>query len=182
MRVNRVVLGLVFWIGFLGFQEVGFAFSDDVKKQALLVAFKAPDFDGQKNWVNSSGYKSMDELRGKVVLINLWTSSCQSCVQAFSHVQAWHETYKNKGLTVIGIHPPEFGTARDIEDLLWTAKKRGLTFPIVQDNGFKLWGKYGNRIWPAVFLIDKTGEVRYSHLGKGNYQTTESTIVKLLNE
>lgn len=182
MRANRVVLGLVFWISFLGFQGVGFAFSDDVKKKALLVAFKAPDFDGHKNWINSPGYKSMDELRGKVVLINLWTSSCFSCIQAFSHIQGWHETYKDKGLTVIGVHPPEFGAARDLEDLLWTAKERGLTFPIVQDNGFKLWKKYGNRIWPGLFLIDKNGQVRYSHMGKGNYQKTESIIVKLLNE
>ncbi len=182
MRTNRVVLGLVFGIVFLGFQGVVFASSDEVKKQVLLVAFKAPDFDGHKNWINSPGYKSMDELHGKVVLINLWTSSCHSCVQTFSHIQGWHESYKNKGLTVIGVHPPEFGAARDMEDLVWTARERGLTFPIVQDNGFKLWKKYGNRIWPALFLIDKTGQVRYSHMGKGNYQKTESIIVQLLNE
>jgi peroxiredoxin len=184
MGINCVVLRLVFWIvvSFLGFQGVAWASSDVGDEQVLLVAFKAPDFDGQKNWINSPGFKSMEELRGKVVLINLWTSSCVSCVQAFSYVQGWHETYKEKGLTVIGIHPPEYGAARNMEDLVWTAKKRGLTFPIVQDNGFKLWRKYGNRIWPAVFLIDKTGNIRYSHLGKGNYEKTETEIVKLLSE
>ncbi len=181
---KRVVLGLVFGIvvSVLGLSGGVLALSDDAKKQVVLVAFKAPDFDGQKNWINSPGYKSMEELRGKVVLINLWTSSCLSCVHAFSHVQGWHETYKEKGLTVIGVHPPEFGASRDLEDLIWTAKDRGLTFPIVQDNEFKLWKKYGNRIWPAIFLIDKTGEVRYSQLGKGNYHKTESFIQKLLGE
>ncbi len=181
---KRVVSGFVFWIvvGILGFQGIAFALSDEARQQVTLVAFKAPDFDGHKNWINSPGYKSMEELRGKVVLINLWTSSCISCVHAFSHVQGWHEAYKEKGLTVIGVHPPEFGAARNMEDLIWTAKEQGLTFPIVQDNGFKLWRKYGNRVWPAIFLIDKTGEVRYSQLGKGNYQKTESVIQKLLSE
>ena len=182
--IKGVVFGLVFWIvtGLFGFQQITLAMLGDAKKHTMFLAFKAPEFDGHENWVNSSGYGSMKELRGKVVLINLWTSSCISCVHAFSHVQGWYEAYKNKGLAVIGVHPPEFGTARDMEDLIWTAKNLGLTFPIVQDNEFKLWRKYGNRIWPAIFLIDKHGEVRYSQLGKGNYQKTEFIIKKLLSE
>ena len=152
------------------------------KQKESLVIFKAPDFVGHENWVNSPGFKSMAELRGKVVLINLWTSSCLSCVYTFSHVQSWHEAYQKKGLTVIGVYPPEYGVARDTENLLWTAKEQGLTFPIVQDNEFKLWSKYGNRVWPALFLIDKSGRVRYSYLGKGNYKKTESMIIDLLKE
>ena len=182
--LNRVVLGLVFWIVgcFAVFQEFVFASQNDEQDRVLMVAFKAPDFDGHKNWINSPGYRSMKDLHGKVVLINLWTFSCPSCVQAFSHVQGWHETYKEKGLAVIGVHPPEFGSERDMEDLTWVVKQQGLTFPVVQDNGFKLWRKYGNRHWPALYLIDKTGNVRYTQLGKGNYEETESAIVQLLNE
>ena len=181
---ESMVLGMVFWAvtSLSGFYQTYLASPVDLKKQAILITFKAPDFEGHKNWINSPGYKSMLELRGKVVLINLWSSSCMSCVSVFSHVQGWHETYKDRGLAVIGVYPPEFGTARNMEDLIWTAKFRGLTFPIVQDDKFKLWMKYGNRIWPAIFLVDKFGEVRYSHLGKGNYRKTESVIKKLLGE
>jgi thiol-disulfide isomerase/thioredoxin len=167
---------------FFCLQEFVFAHSEKFDAKWLPVKFQAPDFDGLTNWLNTPGYKSMKELEGSVVLIDFWTYSCYNCINTFPYVQGWHKKYANKGLTVIGVHAPEFGFEKKLENLKKAVKKRGLTFPIVQDNGFKLWRRYGNRYWPAFYLIDKRGKVRYSHFGEGRYKQTESAIVALLNE
>ncbi len=179
---NRRYLGILILVGIFCWQGLVSAHSSNSNAKWLPVKFKAPDFEGLTNWLNSSGYKSMQDLRGNVVLIDFWTYSCYNCVNTFPYVQGWHEKYAEKGLTVIGVHAPEFGFEKKLGNLKKAVKKRGLTFPIVQDNGFKLWRRYANRYWPAFYLIDKRGQVRYSHFGEGRYKQTESAIIALLNE
>ena len=179
-RVNFFCLLAI--VGLFCLQEFVFAHSDKHDSKWMPVKFQAPEFEGLTNWLNTPGYKSMKDLEGNVVLIDFWTYSCYNCVNTFPYVQNWHEKYSKKGLVVIGVHAPEFGFERKLENLVKAVQKRRLTFPIVQDNGFKLWRRYGNRYWPAFYLVDKRGKVRYSHFGEGSYKQTESAIVALLNE
>ena len=155
--------------------------------------YPAPEFTGLKKWINSREIKSMHDLRGKVVLsmhdlrgkvvlIDFWTFGCINCIHTLPHVQKWHKTYKDKGLVVLGIHAPEFDYERKIKNVREAVNKYGLTFPVAIDNGFKLWRAYKNRFWPAMYLIDKGGTVRYMHFGEGRYKETEAAIVNLLNK
>jgi thiol-disulfide isomerase/thioredoxin len=144
--------------------------------------FIAPEFTGLKHWINSPEISSMKNLRGKVVLIDFWTFGCINCINTFPYVQKWHQTYKDQGLVVLGIHAPEFNYERKLGNVKSAVKKYGLTFPIAIDNDFKLWRAYKNRYWPAMYLIDKEGVARYMHFGEGKYQKTEAAIAQLLTE
>jgi len=124
----------------------------------------------------------MKELRGKVILVDFWTYSCFNCINTFPYVQSWHEKYAKEGLVVLGIHAPEFWFERKLDNVKQAVKKHGLTFPIALDNGFKLWRAYRNRYWPAFYLIDKNGVVRYTHFGEGRYRETEAAIASLLKQ
>ena len=150
--------------------------------QILPRMYAAPEFTGLNNWINSPEIRSMRELRGKVVLIDFWTFGCINCIHTLPYVQKWHQTYKDQGLVVLGIHAPEFSYERKLENVMAAVKKYGLTFPVAIDNGFKLWRAYKNRFWPAMYLIDKKGMVRYMHFGEGRYKDTEVAIVQLLKK
>ena len=141
---------------------------------------KAPDFVGLENWFNSQPIDSLEELRGKVVYLKFWTYACINCVNTLPTVQALHEKYLDEDVVVIGIHAPEFQYDRKIANVKAAAERHGLTFPIVQDNDFKTWRAYNNRYWPALYLIDKEGYVRYTHFGEGNYEEIEEAVVALL--
>ncbi len=110
------------------------------------------------------------------------SGNCINCIHTFPYVQKWHEAYKEKGLVVLGIHAPEFDFERKPENVIAAVKRFGLTFPVAIDNGFKLWRAYKNRFWPAFYLVDKEGIVRYMHFGEGRYRDTEADIVYLLNK
>ena len=156
------------------------AHSDKSDSSPLPTLYPAPEFSGLANWINSREIKSMRELRGKVVLVDFWTYSCFNCVNTFPYVQGWHEKFKDDGLVVLGIHAPEFAFERDTNNVKNAVKKYGLTYPIALDNGFKLWRAYKNRYWPAFYLIDKQGMVRYTHFGEGRYKEMEAAIASLL--
>ena len=156
------------------------AHSEKSDSSPLPTLYPAPEFSGLANWINSREIKSMRELRGKVVLVDFWTYSCFNCVNTFPYVQGWHEKFADEGLVVLGIHAPEFAFERDANNVKNAAKKYGLTYPIAQDNGFKLWRAYKNRYWPAFYLIDKQGMVRYTHFGEGQYKQMEAAIASLL--
>ncbi len=150
--------------------------------QALPRYFEAPEFVGLTDWINSEEIRSIKDLRGKVVLVDFWTFGCINCIHTLPYVQAWHEKFKEQGLIVLGVHAPEFGYERKKENVLKAVKKYGLTYPVVIDNGFNYWRSYRNRYWPAFFLIDKKGVVRYKHFGEGRYGETEAAIMNLLGE
>ncbi|GJL77908.1 MAG: hypothetical protein NPINA01_08970 [Nitrospinaceae bacterium] len=146
----------------------------------LPTLYSAPEFTGLTNWINSKEIPSMKDLRGKVVLVDFWTYSCYNCVNTFPYVQGWHEKFSGQGLVVLGIHAPEFDFERNSKNVKNAVKEHGLTYPIALDNGFKLWRAYKNRYWPAFYLIDKNGMVRYTHFGEGRYKEIEAAIASLL--
>ncbi len=147
----------------------------------LPTLYEAPEFRGLTNWLNTQPIESMQKLRGKVVLIDFWTYSCINCINTLPYVKKWHKKYADKGLVVIGVHAPEFKFERIPKNVVKAVKDYELQYPIAMDNGFKLWRAYRNRYWPAKYLIDKDGVVRFTHFGEGRYKETEAAIVALLN-
>ena len=150
------------------------------QQTSLPFLYDAPELRGLTNWINHDPIESMKDLKGKVVLIDFWTYSCINCIRTLPHIQGWHEKYENDGLVILGIHAPEFQFEKDPKNVQKAALEYGLTYPIMQDNDFKLWRAYDNRYWPAKYLIDKQGKVRYTHFGEGSYDKTEKAITELL--
>lgn len=139
----------------------------------------APDFAGVEHWLNSSPL-TLAELRGKVVLVDFWTYTCINCIRTLPYVQDWHQKYKDQGLVVVGVHTPEFPFERATKNVQDAIKRFDITYPVAQDNGYQTWDRYKNKYWPAVYLIDKQGNIVYSHFGEGNYKQTETAIRALL--
>lgn len=142
----------------------------------------APDLLGLTNWINSEEISSLSELHGKVVLVDFWTYSCINCIRTLPHVQALYEKYGEDGFVVLGLHAPEFSYEHKVENVRAAVIKHGLTYPIAQDNDFKTWRNYENRYWPAHYLIDKDGVVRYTHFGEGKYEEMDDWVGRLLGE
>jgi cytochrome c biogenesis protein CcdA/thiol-disulfide isomerase/thioredoxin len=141
----------------------------------------APDFAGISEWVNSSPLM-MSELRGKVVLIDFWTYSCINCLRTLPHVEAWDRLYRNDGLVIVGVHTPEFAFESVPSNVRGAVKRLGVRYPVALDNKYGTWTAFGNQYWPAKYLIDRNGHVRYAHFGEGKYDLTERNIRRLLGE
>jgi thiol-disulfide isomerase/thioredoxin len=139
----------------------------------------APDFVGIDNWINSSPLHIQD-LKGKVVLVDFWTYSCINCIRTLPFVTGWYDTYKDNGFVVIGVHTPEFSFEKDTANVQDAIKRFKINYPVAQDNSFSTWNAYRNQFWPAEYLIDKNGNLVYMHLGEGNYDHTENAIRSLL--
>jgi thiol-disulfide isomerase/thioredoxin len=132
-------------------------------------------------WFNSPPL-SFHYLRGRAVLVDFWDYTCVNCIRTLSYVQAWHERYRDKGLTVIGVHTPEFTFAQYESNVERGIREFGLTYPIVVDSDRELWKAFANRYWPTKYLLDKDGYLRYGHFGEGAYAETEQAIQELLRE
>ena len=132
-------------------------------------------------WINSEPLKLKD-LRGRVVLIEFWTFGCINCRRTLPFVESWHDRYREKGLTVIGVHSPEFDEEKNVESLRGQVASLGIRYPVVTDNDYKTWNAYKVEAWPTVFLLDKQGRIRWMRVGEGNYDETERLIQKLLAE
>jgi len=141
----------------------------------------APEFTGISAWLNSSPL-TMASLKGKVVLIQFWTYSCINCLRTLPYVTKWYETYKDKGLVVIGVHAPEFTFEKETSNVETAIKRFGITYPVAQDNQFSTWNTYRNRCWPAQYLIDKSGELVTTQCGEGNYKLMENAIAGLVGD
>ena len=139
----------------------------------------APEFVGIDKWLNSEPL-TMTQLRGKVVLVDFWTYTCINCINTLPYVKAWYQKYKDQGLVVVGVHTPEYPFERNTDNVKTAIKRFGVTYPVEQDNHYATWNAYNNLYWPAVYLIDKKGDVVYTHFGEGQYAQTEATIKKLL--
>ena len=140
----------------------------------------APEIRGQ-SWVNSKP-RNLADLNGKVVLVEFWTFGCYNCRNVEPHVKAWHQKYADNGLVVIGVHSPEFSYERSVANVRNYIREHSINYAVVVDNDFKTWKRYNNRYWPAVYLIDKRGIIRYLRIGEGGYRQTEQQIVDLLGE
>jgi cytochrome c biogenesis protein CcdA/thiol-disulfide isomerase/thioredoxin len=150
----------------------------------LPVLGLAPEIRGSQRWFNTRGGRplSLRSLRRRVVLIDFWTYSCINCIRTLPALKAWDRRYRDAGLTIIGVHAPEFPFERDPANVERAVDRNGLRYPVAQDNDFATWNAYGNRFWPAKYLIDGRGRVRYTHFGEGEYDTTEHAIRSLLAE
>ena len=142
---------------------------------------EAPEFAGVTRWLNSPPL-TLRELRGEVVLIDFWTYTCINCLRTLPYLRAWDRRYRDRGLTIVGVHTPEFGFEKDPGNVRDAIARNGLRYPVAQDNDYGTWDAWGNRYWPAKYLIDATGQVRYAHFGEGDYDETEQAIRGLLEE
>lgn len=140
-----------------------------------------PSTDGAVAWLNSAPL-SKEELQGKVVLIDFWTYSCINCIRTVPYVEAWHQKYAKDGLVVIGVHTPEFAFERDIKKVEKSLSDLGISYPVAIDNDWTIWRAFSNRFWPAHYLADAKGRIRYHHFGEGKHRETEAAIRALLLE
>ncbi|MBP2445505.1 cytochrome c biogenesis protein DipZ [Rhizobium leguminosarum] len=147
----------------------------------LPVEGHAPSFGGAVEWLNSKPLTT-EQLRGKVVLVDFWTYSCINCIRTIPYVRAWAEKYADQGLVVIGVHAPEFAFEKKIDNVKKAVGDFKIGYPVAIDNDYKIWRAFENSYWPAAYLIDAKGEIRYHHFGEGNYGTTEKAIQDLLRE
>ena len=140
-----------------------------------------PSLDGAVQWLNSPALNN-EALKGKVVLIDFWTYDCINCQHTVPYVKDWAQKYAKDGLVVIGVHTPEYGYERIIDNVKDQVQKLGITYPVAIDNNYAIWRNFDNQYWPAHYLIDAKGQVRYTHFGEGRYDTQEQMIQQLLQE
>ena len=145
---------------------------------------QAPDFRGIQQWLNTPNGRplSLEDLRGRVVLVDFWTYSCINCLRTLPHLEAWDRAYRKAGLTIVGVHSPEFAFEHVPDNVRSAVERLGVRYPVALDNDFATWRAYSNDYWPAEYLIDKSGRVRHEHYGEGSYGETEALIRKLLGE
>jgi cytochrome c biogenesis protein CcdA/thiol-disulfide isomerase/thioredoxin len=144
----------------------------------------APEFTETQRWFNTPGDRplTLAGLRGRVVLIDFWTYTCINCIRTLPYLKAWDAAYHGDGLTIVGVHSPEFAFEHDAGNVANAIGQFGLRYPVVQDNQMGTWNAYGNQVWPADYLIDASGHVRYAAFGEGDYSQTETAIRALLAE
>ncbi|WP_062529058.1 cytochrome c biogenesis protein DipZ [Demequina rhizosphaerae] len=143
----------------------------------------ARDLPGIEAWLNTDGGEALDleELQGQVVLIDFWTYSCINCQRTFPYLTAWDDRYRDDGLTIIGVHTPEFAFEKVVDNVADAADRYGIQYPIAIDNEYTTWREWDQRFWPAHYLIDQNGMVRQVHYGEGAYEETETLIQQLLD-
>ena len=140
-----------------------------------------PPLTGATRWLNSPPL-SPESLRGKVVLVDFWTYSCINCIRAIPYVRAWARKYAPHGLVVIGVHTPEFAFEKEEANVRRAMAELGVSWPVAQDNDFRIWRAFDNRYWPAHYFIDAQGRIRHHHFGEGEYDRSERVIRQLLAE
>jgi thiol-disulfide isomerase/thioredoxin len=150
----------------------------------LPVIGVAPQFVGTQRWFNTpgGGPLSLASLRGRVVLVDFWTYSCINCIRTLPYLNAWNERYASKGLTIVGVHTPEFPFEHSAANVQEAIRQNGIRYPVVQDNNYATWNAYNNEYWPAEYLIDKQGRIRVADFGEGEYAAKERAIRSLLVE
>jgi cytochrome c biogenesis protein CcdA/thiol-disulfide isomerase/thioredoxin len=167
-----------------GVPEAGAAEAESGKP--LPVVGDAPELSDTQQWFNTPGGRglSLNELsrHGRVVLVDFWTYTCINCIRTFPYLRAWDEEYRDRGLTIVGVHTPEFPFEREADNVERAIGDYDLGYPVVQDNEYGTWDAFGNQYWPAKYLIDAEGRVRFVHFGEGEYDATERAIRSLLAE
>jgi cytochrome c biogenesis protein CcdA/thiol-disulfide isomerase/thioredoxin len=169
------------------FEETEAAEGADVagpRTAGLPVLGRAPDFTGNDRWFNTPGNAPLGlaGLRGRVVLIDFWTYTCINCIRTLPYLRAWDGRYRDRGLTIVGVHTPEFAFEHEADNVREAIAANRLRYPVAQDNEYATWSAWGNQYWPAKYLIDARGRVRYAHFGEGAYEETEAAIRALLAE
>jgi thiol-disulfide isomerase/thioredoxin len=147
----------------------------------LPIEGNLPSLGGATTWLNSPPLTAAD-LRGKVVLFDFWTYTCINWLCTFPYVRAWAEKYKDQGLVVISIHTPEFAFEQNLGNVRREAADLGVHFPTAVDNDYAIWNAFNNHYWPALYIVDAQGHIRFHHFGEGNYEQSERVIQQLLAE
>jgi thiol-disulfide isomerase/thioredoxin len=140
----------------------------------------APEF-AQGNWINSDPL-TLDKLRGRVVVVEFWTFGCYNCRNTLPTVKEWNAKYRERGLTIVGVHTPETDSEYGLDNVRKEVPALGINYPVVTDNNYQTWKSYGVEAWPTIFLLDKQGRIRWEHAGEGKYNETDSVIKILLAE
>jgi thiol-disulfide isomerase/thioredoxin len=143
---------------------------------------KARELSGSTGQITTDGASIKDAAGEKVVLVEFWTYSCYNCQNAQPHINALHDEYRDDGLLVVGVHSPEFGFEKDISNVREAVGQANIEYPVVLDNHYAIWNAYDQRFWPAWYLIDADGFIRYRHFGEGAYDETEQKVRELLAE
>ncbi|HEX7246060.1 MAG TPA: cytochrome c biogenesis protein DipZ [Solirubrobacterales bacterium] len=154
------------------------------RPSGLSVIGPAPEFVGTQRWFNTPGDEplTMRSLRGRVVLVDFWTYTCINCLRTLPYLTAWDRTYRKDGLTIVGVHSPEFPFEKDAHNVEEAIARNGIHYPVVQDNDLATWSAYGNQYWPSEYFVDSRGRVRFVHYGEGEYGEKEKIIRELLAE
>ena len=142
---------------------------------------KAPEIKGGELWINSAPLK-LEQLRGKVVLIDFWAFDCPYCAEAMPHIKELYDKYAKDGLVVIGVHTPRIDYEKDIPKIKEAVVKKGIKYPVVVDNKYEIWSDYLCNTWPSHFVVDQNGVIQLSHSGAERYEDTEKVIQKLLGK
>lgn len=150
-------------------------------RSRLPVEGRLPNLDGAVHWLNG-GPPSAEQLRGKVRLVHVWTSSCINCIRTLPYIRAWEARYREQGLAVIGVHAPEFAFERDIDTVARAVRRFAIRYPVALDNDFRIWRALRNTYWPALYIVDTDGRIRHHQFGEGGYLQAEAVIRDLLAE
>ncbi len=151
------------------------------RKNSLLT--KVPELSSIDGYINTEGVPlTLNDLKGKVVLLDIWTYSCINCQRTIPYLNAWYEKYKDQGLVIVGLHTPEFAFEKNKKNVENAVEKFGIKYPVVLDNDYSTWKALGNQFWPRKYLVDIDGYIVYDHIGEGAYDETEKEIVKALKE
>jgi thiol-disulfide isomerase/thioredoxin len=140
-----------------------------------------PELDGSVGWLNSAPL-SKASLRGRVVLVNFWTYTCINSLRPMPYVKSWAAKYADAGFVVVGVHTPEFSFEKESENVQRATRELKVSFPVPIDSNYKIWNAFHNEYWPAQYLVDAKGRIRYHHFGEGDYVEMERHIQDLLKE
>ena len=151
------------------------------RETTLPVESRLPGFDGAGGWLNSPPL-TPDGLRGSVVLVDFWTYTCINWLRTLGHVRAWAERYRDHGLVVVGVHTPEFPFERDEDNVRRAVADMDVAYPVALDPDYAVWQAFSNHYWPAIYIADAEGRIRYHHFGEEAYEETERVIQRLLRD
>jgi thiol-disulfide isomerase/thioredoxin len=174
MLIRTTLIVLMTAVLFTNFAAAGLQHEEDA-----FVGQKAPELKPSPTWINSTPLK-LEELKGKVVLLQFWAFDCPYCAEVTPKVVAWHEKYSKDGLVVIGVHTPRLDHEKDLAKLREAVTQKGIEYPVVVDNKYDIWSDYLCNVWPSHFVIDQEGKIQLSHSGLGRYEDTEKVIQRLL--
>ena len=152
-----------------------------MRAHPLPIEGTLPSLAGATTWLNSQPL-TPEALRGKVVVVDFWTYTCINWQRTEPYVRAWAEKYKDQGLVVIGVHTPEFGFEKNVDNIRPALKMFRIDYPVAVDSDYTIWNAFGNRYWPAVYVVDANGKIRHHQFGEGEYERTEAVIQQLLRE
>jgi thiol-disulfide isomerase/thioredoxin len=157
--------------------------TDEDAASRLPVLGHAPELVGVDPWFNTPDGEPLRlaALRDRVVLLEFWTFACVNCQRTLPFLRQMHHRYQPE-FTVVGVHTPEFAFERSVQNVERAMRDQGVEYPVGVDNDFAAWDAYGNRYWPTIYLIDRIGRIRYTHVGEGDYGRTEGAIRALLTE